>query len=105
MYFGTKPFLHITDLDMIRDVTTRHFDKFVDHFVSKALYILLFIAFHVVAGSMRVHCMYICKISILPYVRMYLPNSIQLCMYVHMYLSVRLSISLSAVLSSTYVII
>ena len=54
MYFGTKPFLHITDLDMIRDVTARHFDKFVDHFVSKAIYILLFITFRVVAGSMCV---------------------------------------------------
>lgn len=34
VYFGTKPFLHITDLDMIRDVTARHFDRFVDHFDS-----------------------------------------------------------------------
>jgi cytochrome P450 len=30
MYFGTKPFLLVTDLDMIREVTVKHFDKFVD---------------------------------------------------------------------------
>jgi cytochrome P450 len=36
MYFGTKPFLLLTDLDMIRDVTIKHFDKFVDHMNSSA---------------------------------------------------------------------
>ena len=34
IYFGTTPFLLITDLDMIRDVTVKQFDKFVDRAVS-----------------------------------------------------------------------
>ena len=33
IYFGTKPFLLIMDLDMIRDVTVKQFDKFVDRLV------------------------------------------------------------------------
>ena len=41
IYFGTTPFLFITDLDMIRDVTMKQFDKFVDHMVS-----LLFVPVH-----------------------------------------------------------
>ena len=35
IYFGTKPFLLIMDLDMIRDVTVKQFDKFVDRLVRK----------------------------------------------------------------------
>ena len=39
MYFGTKPFLLVTDLDMIREVTVKHFDKFVDRLVSSSEYL------------------------------------------------------------------
>ena len=41
IYFGTTPFLLIADLDMIRDVTVKQFDKFVDRTVS-----LLFVSVH-----------------------------------------------------------
>ena len=41
IYFGTTPFLLIADLDMIRDVTVKQFDKFVDRTVS-----LLFVSIH-----------------------------------------------------------
>ena len=33
IYFGPKPFLFITDLDMVQDVMVKKFDKFVDRVV------------------------------------------------------------------------
>ena len=41
IYFGMTPFLFISDVDMIKDVTVKQFDKFVDHTVS-----LLFVPVH-----------------------------------------------------------
>ena len=35
IYFGPRPFLFITDLDMIKDITVKLFDKFVDRAVSE----------------------------------------------------------------------
>ena len=37
IYFGTKPFLFTTDLNMIKEVTVKQFDKFVDRTVSNFL--------------------------------------------------------------------
>ena len=37
IYFGAKPFLYITDLNMIREVTVKQFDKFVDRTVRNFL--------------------------------------------------------------------
>ena len=38
IYFGSKPFLFITDLNMIKEITVKQFDKFVDRTVSTFLF-------------------------------------------------------------------
>ena len=34
VYFGPKPFYIVADLDLIKDITVKHFDKFVNRTVS-----------------------------------------------------------------------
>ena len=37
MFFGMKPFLIISDVDLLKDITVKHFDKFVNRSVSEYL--------------------------------------------------------------------
>ena len=34
MFFGMKPFIVIADADLLKDITVKHFDKFVNRLVS-----------------------------------------------------------------------
>ena len=40
MFFGTKPFLIISDADLLKDITVKHFDKFANRMVSNYIYSL-----------------------------------------------------------------
>lgn len=35
-FFGTRPVYFIADVDIVRDITVKHFDKFTDRLVSAA---------------------------------------------------------------------
>ena len=39
MFFGTKPFLIISDADLLKDITVKHFDKFANRMVSNYIYL------------------------------------------------------------------
>ena len=40
MFFGMKPFLIISDADLLKDITVKHFDKFANRMVSTYIYSL-----------------------------------------------------------------
>ena len=38
MFLGMKPFLIISDADLLKDINVKHFDKFANRVVSNSIY-------------------------------------------------------------------